>query len=90
MLVLAALNETFCEYVLLFFYLFTLCRSSASELQDVFNNSAYGSTAKWETCLIFEEDRLLVRVWRSICNHKSHFIMCIQSSSFQGYEGIHK
>jgi len=26
----------------------------------------------------------------SICKQNSHFVRCIQSSSFQGYEGMHK
>jgi len=26
----------------------------------------------------------------SICNQNGHFIRCIQSSSFQGYDGLHK
>jgi len=46
----------------LFFHLFMLCSASVSALQMVFNNSLCASTAKWETCQIFEEGRLLVRV----------------------------
>jgi len=31
-------------------------------LQFVFSNSLYGSTAKWETCQTFKEDKLLVHI----------------------------
>ena len=39
-----------------------LCSASVSALQIVFSNSSYESIAKWETCQILKEDRLLVRV----------------------------
>ena len=42
--------------------LFAVCSVSVSALQIVFSNSLYESTAKWETCQILREDRLLVRV----------------------------
>ena len=39
-----------------------LCSASVNALQIVFIKSSYESTAKWETCQIFKEDRLLVRI----------------------------
>jgi len=39
-----------------------LCSASVNALQIVFSNSSYESTAKWETCQIFKEDRWLVCV----------------------------
>jgi len=42
------------------FVLFMLFSATVSALQIVFNNSLCESTAKWETCQIFKEDRLLV------------------------------
>jgi len=47
---------------MLFFGLFTMCSASVNALKIVFSNSLYGSTEKWETCLIFKEGRLMVRV----------------------------
>ena len=49
-------------YFPLFFCLFMLCNAIVSALQMEFNNSLCESTAKWETCQIFKEDRLLVHV----------------------------
>jgi hypothetical protein len=49
-------------YLSLLFCLFMLCSASVNALQTVFSNSSYESTAKWETCQIFKEDGLLVRV----------------------------
>jgi len=37
--------------------------ASVSALQIVFNNSSYDKTVEWETCQIFKEDGLLVRVY---------------------------
>ena len=51
-----------CEDLSLFFCMFTLCSPSVNALQTVILNSSYEITAKWETCQIFKEDRLLVRV----------------------------
>jgi hypothetical protein len=42
--------------------LFVLCNATVSALQIVFHNSLYESTAKWETCQSFKEDRLVVHV----------------------------
>jgi len=42
--------------------LFTLCSASVNALQIAFSNSSYDNTAEWDTCQIFKEDRLLVRV----------------------------
>ena len=42
--------------------LFVLCSASVSALQIVFSNRLYDGIAKWETCQIFKEDRLLVWV----------------------------
>jgi hypothetical protein len=50
-----------CEYLSLLFCVFTLCSASVSALQVVFSDSLYESTAEWEDCQIFREDRLLVR-----------------------------
>jgi len=44
------------------FILFMLFSAIVSALQIVFNNSLCESTAKWETCEILKEDRLLVRI----------------------------
>ena len=61
--VLAALKERHsCEYVSLPFCVLTLCAVSVSALQIVFSISSCETTAKWETCQIFKEDRLLGRV----------------------------
>jgi len=84
--VLAALQEHWCEYLLSLFCLFTLCIASVNALQTVFSNSSYEITAIWETIQILKEERLLVH----ICNQNGHFIRCIHSSSFQGYDSIHK
>ena len=51
-----------CEDLSLFVCLFMLCSTSVSALQTVFFNSSHEITAKWDTCQIFKEDRLLVRV----------------------------
>jgi hypothetical protein len=45
--------------ILLFVY---VCSASVIALQMVFSNSLCESAAKWETCQIFKEDRLLVHV----------------------------
>ena len=42
--------------------LFAVCSVSVSAFRIVFSNNLYESTAKWETCQILREDRLLVRV----------------------------
>jgi hypothetical protein len=55
-------ERTSVVYLSVFFCLFTLCSASVNELHIVFSNSSYKSTAKWETCPIFKEDKLLVRV----------------------------
>jgi hypothetical protein len=39
-----------------------MCSASVNALQIVFSKNLYEGTAKWETCKIFKEDRLLVRV----------------------------
>ena len=49
-------------YFPLFFHWFMMCSASVSALQMVFSNSLCESTAKWESCQIFKEDRLLVRI----------------------------
>jgi hypothetical protein len=60
--VVAALNNISFECLLLFFCLFMLCSASVIALQIVFSNSSYERTAKWETCQIFKEERLLVHI----------------------------
>ena len=56
--------------------------ASVNELQIVFSNSSYevmqmgGLTDFWSAFR-----------W-SVCNRNSHFVRCIQSSSFQGCDGI--
>jgi hypothetical protein len=57
--VLAALKEHWL-YLSLLISLFTLCSASVNALQIVLRYSSHESTAKWETCQIFKEDRLLV------------------------------
>ena len=72
-------------------YSFVLLYSvNVNTLQIVFSNSSCESTAEWEACQIFQRtDGWRIFSW-SICNQNGHFIRCIQSSSFQGYDGIHK
>ena len=49
------------------------------------------NTAKWKTSQIFKEGRLFGCAFSwSICNQDAHFIRCMQSSSFQGYDDKHK
>ena len=67
-----------------------LCSASVNALQIVFSNSVYESSAKWETCQIFKEDRQVVRVQLEHLKQNGYFIRCIQSSSFQGYDSIHE
>jgi len=76
--------------VVFFIHLFVLCSTSFGAFQIVFSNSLYDSNAKCETSHIFKQDRLLVHFSWSICNQNGHFIRCIQTSSFQGYDDIHK
>jgi len=66
-----------------------LCSASVSALHIVFSSTLCESTAKWETCQVFKEDILWCAFSWSICNQFGHFIRCMQSSSFQGYD-IHK
>jgi uncharacterized membrane protein YhdT len=49
-----------CEYLSLCFCL--LCSASVNAVQTAFSDISYDSNAKWETCQIFKDDRLLVRV----------------------------
>jgi hypothetical protein len=49
-------------YLSLLFCLFMLCRAIVNASQIVFMYCSYENTAKWETCQIFKEDGLLVRV----------------------------
>ena len=57
---LASMKEH-CLYLLLFFCLCCVVPLSMQyRLQLV--NSSYESTAKWENCHIFKEDRLLVHI----------------------------
>ena len=58
----AALKERYFEYLSLFVPLLTLCSASGNALKIVFSNSSFESTAKRETCRIFKQDRLLVRI----------------------------
>jgi len=88
--VLAALKEHYlCPSLLV--CLFARCSASVNALQVVLRYSSNESTAKWETCQIFNEDWLLVCVFSwNVCNQNGHFIRCIQSSSFHGYDRIRK
>jgi hypothetical protein len=87
--VLAALIEHKL-YLSFSFCLFVLCSASVNALQIVFSNSLYESTEIWETSQIIKQDRLLVHITWGICNQNNYFIRCIQSTSFQGYDDIHK
>jgi len=54
--VLAALKKTLLvSFIVL---LFMLCSASVNALQYVFSNNLNESTAKWETCQTFKEDRV--------------------------------
>ena len=46
---LAALKNITCEYLSLFFCMFTLCSDGVSALQFVLSNGLYEHNAKWET-----------------------------------------
>jgi hypothetical protein len=65
-----------------------LCSASVSALQIVFSNSLCESTAKWEISQIFARTDCWCTFNWNICNQNGHFIRCIQSSSFQGYDNI--
>ena len=67
-----------------------LYSASLNAWQTVFSKSSYESTAKWETCQIFKEGKLLVQIRQSICNQNGHYIRCTHSSSSQGYDSLHK
>jgi hypothetical protein len=58
----AGCTERILIYFSLFFRLFTLCNACVGAIQVVLSNGSYESTSKWETCHIFKEDRLLLRV----------------------------
>jgi len=60
--VCAGCTERILIYLSLFFRLFTLCIACVSAIQIVLSNGSYESTAKWETCHISKEDRLLLLV----------------------------
>ena len=47
-----------CEYISLFFCLFTSFSASVNALQIVFNNSSYGSTPQWENFSDFQRGQI--------------------------------
>jgi hypothetical protein len=57
--VLAALEEHQ-FYLSLRFCLFTPCNASVNAVQIVFSDSSNESTAKWEACQIFKDNKQIV------------------------------
>ena len=52
------LKNITCEYISLFFCLFTSRSASVSALQIVFSNSLYESIAQWENLSDFQRDQI--------------------------------
>jgi len=78
-----------CEY-LLFFCLFKLFSASVNALWTVSLVMGLQKYCKMGDLSDFQRANCWCVFSWSICNQNRHFIRCIQSSSFQGYDGVHK
>jgi len=70
--------------------LFVLCSVSVSALKIVFSNSLCEVLQNGIVVRFSKRTDCWCAFSWSICNQNGHFIKCIQSSSSQSYDGVHK